>query len=249
MHTDFGNIADDFFVNLNLQTTLPLPRSRETVLSYFEAVQKQFPGMASFYQRDGGEYVLEGDRESGTYRWMELQTHQLSAGYFNPGRLGDAYHLHQWLLERCVYFLGISGLDVEALDVMFGFNLDYRGNRDAIVADALLAGSPLALLASEVGVRAVEFEPSLVVALDEGCYLQARLSLETRSSSYQVRTGQYEDEPISVYFTMRRYPATGTLIKLAESFATQADACEELASRVVVPSVIQPIAAAIASSQ
>jgi len=68
MDADFANVADDFFVNLSVQTTLPLPRNRETVLHFFEAVQKQFAGMTSFYQRDGGEYVLEGDRESGCYQ-------------------------------------------------------------------------------------------------------------------------------------------------------------------------------------
>jgi len=249
MDADLLNLTDDFFVNLNLQTTLPLPRSRETVLQFYEAVQKHFSDMRSFYQREGGEYVLEGDRESGSYQWAELQAHQLSAGYFNPPRLQDAYSLHAWLLERCVYFLGVSGLDVEAMDVMFGFNLDYRGNRDQIVAEALLNGSPLASLVNDPNVRAVESEPSIVVALDEQCHLQARLSLETRSSSYQVRTGQYEEEPISIYFTIRRYPSPSEIINLSESFAQQCRTCEEMATRIIVPNVIQPILAAIASSQ
>jgi hypothetical protein len=249
MDVDFSNVADDFFVNLSLQTTLPLPRSRETVLHFCEAVQKQFADMTSFYQREGGEYVLEGDREEGCYRWMELQPHQLAAGYFNPPSLADAYSLHQWLLERCVYFLGVSGLDVEALDVLFGFNMDYRGNRDAVVAEALLAGSPMGMLAGDPRMRPTEFEPNVVVALDEQCYLQARLSLETRSSSYQIRTGQYEDEPISVYFTVRRYPVPGETIDPAASFSQQSDVCEDLVSRIIVPNVIQPIVTVIASSQ
>ena len=247
MDVDLLNLTDDFFVNLNLQTTLPLPRSRETVLQFYEAVQKHFPEMRSFYQRESGEYVLEGDRESGRYQWAELQSHQLSAGYFNPPSLEDAYRLHTWLLERCVYFLGVSGLDVEALDVMFGFNLDYRGNRDQIVAEALLSGSPLSSLVNDPSVRAVEAEPSMVVALDEQCHFQARLSLETRSSSYQVRTGQYEEEPISIYFTVRRYPSPSELIELKESFIHQSQSCEEIASRVIVPNVVQPILTAIAS--
>ena len=247
MHADFANIADDFFVNLNLQTTLPLPRGRETVLHFCEAVQKQFPDMASCYQREGGEYVLEGDRESGCYRWMELQTHQLSAVYFNPPALAEAFALHEWLLERCVYFLGVGGLDVEALDVMFGFTMDYQGNRDAIVAEALLAGAPMGMLAGDPRTRCVEFEPGIVVTLDEQCYLQARLSLETRCSSFQVRTGQYDDEPISVYVTVRRYPSPGRVMELAKSFSQQAEACEEMVSRAIVPNVIQPIVTAIAT--
>ena len=249
MMLEFDGVADDFFVNLNLQTTLALPDARETVLQFREAVQRDFPAMTSFYQRETGEYVLEGDREEGSYSWLELQTNRLTAGSFNPPSLDDALALHQWLLDRSVYFLGISGLDVECLDVLFGFNLDYRGNRDAIVASALLGDSPLAALVGEGAGGCVEFEPGIVVALDEDCYMQARLSLETRSSSYQVRTGQYDDEPISVYFTVRRYPTPGQVINMTESLADQAAACQDLVTRVVIPQVVHPIALAIAAGR
>ena len=249
MNLDFNSLIDDFFVNLNVQTTLPLPRSRETILQFFEAVQKEFAGMTNFYQREGGEYVLEGDRESGCYQWLELQSHQLTAGYFNPPSIEEAYRLHEWLLGRCVYFLGVSGLDVEALDVLFGFNMDYRGNRDEVVAEALLAGSPLGSLPGDPRVRTVECEPNLVVSLDEDCHLQARISMETRCDGFQVRTGQYEDEPISVYFTVRRYPAPGDVIKLGESFSRQCEAGEELIERVVMPQIIRPIVDVIASNR
>jgi hypothetical protein len=249
MSVDYGSVADDFFVNLNLQTTLALPTSRETVLHFYEAVQKEFPSMACFYQREGGEFILEGDREGGTYQWLELQANRMSAGHFNPASPAEAYRFHSWLLDRSVYFLGVSPLDVEALDVMFGFNLDYQGNRDAIVAQALLANSPLAALMTEGSARAVEFEPSLVVSIDEECSLQARLSLETRSSSYQVRTGQYDEEPISVYFAIRRYPIPGSVINIKESFVRQSRLCEDLTARIVVPQVIRPILAAIAAGE
>jgi len=246
---EFDDVADDFFVNLNLQTTLALPDARETVLQFCEAVQRDFPAMTSFYQRETGEYVLEGDREKGSYSWLELQTNRLTAGYFNPTSLDEALGLHQWLLDRSVYFLGISGLDVECLDVLFGFNLDYQGNRDAIVASALLGDSPLAALVGEVAGGCVEFEPGIVVALDEDCYMQARLSLETRSSSYQVRTGQYDDEPISIYFTVRRYPTPGQVINMTESLAHQAMTCQDLVKRVVIPQVVRPIALAISTGR
>ncbi len=247
MRFDFGNVADDFFVNLNLQTTLALPNSRETVLHFCEAVQKEFPEMTCFYQRETGEFILEGDRDSGNYQWMELQPHRLSAGHYNPPSIQEAYRLHTWLLQRSMYFLGVSPLDVEALDVMLGFNLDHQGNRDAIVSQALLANSPLAALAMEGSAKAIEFEPSLVVALDEDCSLQARLSIETRNNSYQVRTGQYEDEPITVYFAVRRYPVPGKVINIMDSFAQQCQMCEDITRRIVVPQIIQPISVAIAT--
>lgn len=240
--------ANDFFVNLDLQTTLALPDSRETILQFCEAVQKQFREMTNFYQRDSGQYVLEGDRDAGSYQWMELQSHQLSAGYFNPPGIESAYQLHGWLLDRIVYFLGIGGLDVEALDVLFGFNMDYQGNRDAVVAEALLSDSGLSAFSAEHTARFVEYQPSLIVALTEDCYTQARLSVETRSNSYQVRTGSYSDDPISVYFTVRRYPSPGTVMNIGESFSQQCDLAEDLADRIVIPQVVEPIAAAIAAA-
>ena len=246
---DYSTVADDFFVNLDLQTTLALPESRETILHFCETVQKEFAEMTSFYQRDTGQYVLEGDRDGGSYQWMELQAHQLSAGHFNPPDIESAYALHSWLLERVVYFLGISGLDVEALDLLFGFNMDFVGNRDEIVAEALLAGSPLSALVSEHPVRTVEFEPNFVVAVSEDCYTQARLSVETRCDSYQIRTGKYSDEPISLYFTIRRYPSAGSVLDLQESFRRQCELAEDMLERVVIPNVAEPIAALILSGR
>ncbi|MCD4825380.1 MAG: hypothetical protein K8S55_12355 [Phycisphaerae bacterium] len=246
---DFNNATDDFFVNLNVQTTMKLPGNRETVLHFFEAVQKEFPSMTSFQQRDSGEYVLEGDRESGNYQWVEMYSHRLCAGFFNPPSIEEAYRLHSWLLERSIYYLGISGLDIDAMDILFGFNLDYVGNRDELVADALLEESPLSRFLTEPGAKPIEFEPSLVFSLDEGCYLQGRISVETRSSSYQVRTGQFEEEPISVYLTVRQYPVPGKVMDMQKSFEQQCEQCEDLAARILLPQVIQPIAEAIAAGQ
>ncbi|MDP7162697.1 MAG: hypothetical protein QF792_04305 [Phycisphaerae bacterium] len=246
---DYSEAADDFFVNLNLQTTLALPNSREGILHFFEAVQRDFRAMASFYQRETGEYVLESNRQDGSYSWLELETNHMTAGFFNPPSLEEAYRLHRWLLDRSVYFLGISGLDVECLDILFGFNLDYDGNRDAIVAEALLGDSPLAALVGEDTAQCVECEPSLIIAIDEECYMQARISVETHSSSFQVRAGQYDDEPISIYFTIRRYPTSGKIINMTESLARQCKACEDLTQRIVIPQVVRPVALAIATAQ
>ena len=249
MTDSFDAFSDDFFVNIDVQTSLPLPDSRETILQFCEACQKQFPDMTSFYQRESGEFLLEGDRDQGTYRWMELAARRLSTGYFNPPDMDRAQFQHQWILDRCTYYLGISHLDVDSLDVVLGFNLDYRGNRDAIVSEALLAGSALGELADQDDLIPLGFEPSFIVALDGECYLQARLSLETRGNSYQIRTGNYEDEPISVYFTVRGYPRPGSKFDLQEAFERQVRCARDLTQRIVLPKVIAPIAATIASNR
>ncbi len=249
MSVDYSSIADDVFVNLNLQTALPLPDNRETVLNFYEAVQKQFRSMTMLYQRESGEYVLEGDRESGRYQWMEIQSNRLAAGAFNPDDLESAFRFHRWLLQRSVYYLGVGGLDVECIDLMFGFNLDYVGNRDAIVSQALLEGSPLAAMSGEIGADCVEFEPNIVFALEQDCYRQVRLSIETRGSSFQIRTGQYEPEPISVYLTVREHPRPGEVLDFNAAFAQHCQVLEELTSSVVIPNVLQPIASAISTAQ
>jgi hypothetical protein len=192
--------------------------------------------------------VLEANREQGHYLWMELHNNRLTAGHFNPQAGDVTYRLHHWLLEHSVYFLGIGGLDVELLDVMFGFNLDYHGNRDEIVAQSLMGDSALGALAAESTTGCIECEPSMVVALDEDCYLQARVSLETRSSDYQVRTGRYDNEPISIYFTVRRMPTPGKIMNMNESLTRQCEICEDICRRIVVPKIVHPIAVAIASS-
>ena len=249
MANSFDAFSDDFFLNADLQTSLPLPESRETILQFCEACQKQFPEMGAFYQREGGEFVLEGDRDRGSYRWLELDSRRLSSGFFNPPDAEQALFQHRWVLDRCTYYLGVSHLDVECLDVVFGFNLDYRGNRDAIVTEALLQGAALGSLVESGEMTPLGFEPSFIVALDRECYLQARLSLETRGNSYQVRTGNYDDEPISIYFTIRAYPAPGRRFNILESFDRQAAQAMELTQRIVIPKIVNPVAAAIAASR
>ena len=249
MASDYRTAADDFFVNMDLETTLALPTSRETVLLFCEAIQREFPEMTGFFQRDGDTYVLEGDREKDQYRWMELHPKRLSSGAFNPADLDEASHLHRWLLDRSTYFLGIGGLDVDCLNVTLGFNFNFVGNRDEIVAAALLGDSPLAAMSSQAGVRCLEFQPWVVVSLDEECYLQARLGLETRSSSYEVRTGQYNDEPISVYLTVRRYDRPGETVKPVEWLAQLTRTCDDLVDQIVRPNVLRPLAEAIAAAE
>ena len=249
MATSFSNFSDDFFVNADLNTSLTLPRERETVLHFCESVQKEFADLTDFYQREAGAHVLEGNRQSGSYRWMEIDTRRLASGSFNPDDMDEAYRLHRWILDRSRYFLGISHLDVESLDLVYGFNLDYVGNRDAIICDALVAGTPLGTLISEAASSAISFEPSLIVAVDEECSLQARMAIETRNSSYQVRTGNYEQEPISVYFTIRAHPRPGERFDPTQSLPRQREIGEDLLGRVVIPQIVCPIASAIAAAQ
>src|SRR5438105_1149653 len=124
----YSSLCDDFGVYVYLNTKMELPTSRETVLHFFEALQKFFPKMTDFERRDSGEYVLEEDRETGSYRWASMESKRLSTGFVNPPSLEDADAQHQRVLEVAPYHLDFTGLDVEAQDVLFVFDLPYAGN-------------------------------------------------------------------------------------------------------------------------
>ena len=39
----YSQFSDDFYVNMNLSTEMELPSGRETVLHFFERLQKKYP--------------------------------------------------------------------------------------------------------------------------------------------------------------------------------------------------------------
>ena len=118
--------ADDFYVNMNLNTEMELPSNRDTVLHYFEQMKKAFPELRNFYTRESGDLVLEGDKEQGAYRWLAIEPRRLCSGQVNPETVEDAYRQHEMVLEMAPHLLTISVLDCEALDVMFGFDFHVR---------------------------------------------------------------------------------------------------------------------------
>ncbi|MFO0908132.1 MAG: hypothetical protein U0794_07200 [Isosphaeraceae bacterium] len=241
----FSHDADDFYVNVNLNTEMELPNSRDTVLHFFEQMRKGFPDLRNFYTREAGDLVLEGDKEQETHRWLAIEPRRLCSGMINPETLADAYRQHELVLDLAPHLLTISVLDCEALDVMFGFDFTYEGNHDEIVAEALGLGQAFEGLLDLGGARVLNYEPSLTLSLDDSCRLQCRLSLETRTNAFQVRTGEFPDDQISVYFTVRQYWGHGPDASFKESFLRQRAIGEEALQRIVIPRIVRPLAQAI----
>ena len=239
--------ADDFYINVNLNTEMELPTSRDTVLHFFEQMKKRFPDLRNFYTKEEGELVLEGDKEQESYRVISIEPRRLTSGHVNPDTLEAAYAQHELVLELAPHLLTISVLDCEALDVMFGFDLDYDGPHDELVAEALGVGQAFEGLSDLAGSRVLNFEPTITLALEPSCRLQARLSIETRTTALQVRTGEFDDEQISVFLTIRQYWGNGPERTFLDSFIKQRAIGEELARNYVVPRIVQPLARAIAS--
>jgi hypothetical protein len=239
--------ADDFYVNLNLNTEMELPTSRDTVLHYFEQMKKAFPDLRNFYTRESGDLVLEGDKEEQSYRWLALEPKRLCSGLVNPDTLEEAYRQHEMVLEHAPHLLTISVLDCEALDVMYGFDFTFEGNHDEVVAEALGVIPGLEAMFEGGSARVINYEPTITLALEDSCRLQARLSIETRTNAYQVRTGEFGDDQISLYFTVRQYWGQGTEGTFLDAFRRQRSLGEELLQTAVIPRIVRPLARAIAS--
>jgi len=95
--------------------------------------------------------------------------------------------------------------------------------------------------------KVINCEPSIMFGLDEQLRLQCRLSIETRTNAYQIRTSQFHEEPISVYFTVRQYWGGQPYKSFVESYKRQRELCQELVDQHIIPSVVRPIAQVIAA--
>ena len=102
-------------------------------------------------------------------------------------------------------------------------------------------------LTDEPGAKAVDFQPSVTVALSDDCRLQARIDVVTRTNSYQVRTGDYSDDCISVYLILRRYWGDRPKLPLEKLMEQMAEKADYLCTSYIVPRVLKPISSAIAS--
>ncbi|QDT64574.1 hypothetical protein [Calycomorphotria hydatis] len=243
----YGSFADDFYINLNLNTEMRLPDGRETILSFLERIQKQYPTMRNFYTRENGDFVLEEDKEQGHQRWVSLEPRRICSGYVNPASVDDAVEQHKLLLELVPYMLSISPLDCEALDYMVGFDFSYRGNHDALVAEALGTGAAIDGLLDIPGAEVLNYEPSVTISLEDDCRTQARLMIETRTNAYQVRRGEFPEEQISVYFTVRQYGSLDAGVTYESRLDVLKQHSEHLMQTYVIDSVLRPLAQAIAT--
>jgi hypothetical protein len=96
------------------------------------------------------------------------------------------------------------------------------------------------------GTTFISNEPALTFAVDDECRTQCRVNVETRTNAYQIRTGEFQDEQVSVYVTARQYgslPADETYVEIVDRLAKL---CREVVDGYVVDGVLQPLARAIA---
>tara|TARA_R100001132_G_scaffold27404_1_gene33119 strand:+ start:16736 stop:17482 length:747 start_codon:yes stop_codon:yes gene_type:complete len=244
----YSMLSDDYFINLNLCTEMTLPSSRDTVLNFFERVQKSFPSMRNFYNRGENGFILEEDKEEvGQQRWMSLESQRICSGYLNPKDPEDCLEQNRLMLELVPYMLSVSPLDCEALDYIVGFDFTYRGNHDALVAEVLGANHAVDSLLQIPGSQALNYEPSITLSLEDSCRCQARLLIETRTNAYQVKREEYPDEQISVFFTLRQYGSQSADTRLEDTMLDLKTRSDQLLKDYVIDQVLRPLAQAIST--
>jgi hypothetical protein len=148
-------------------------------------------------------------------------------------------------MELAPYALSVSPLDCEALDLLMGFDFTYRGNHNQLIAEALGVCPALERLTSLPGATIINYEPSLTFALDEDCRIQCRFNIEARTNAYQIRTGEFQEEQLSVYVTARQYGS----LPANQSYAGMLDrlwvVCRDVVDNYVIDTVLQPLARTI----
>jgi len=241
----YGAFSDDFYLNMNLSTEMELPQGRESVLHYFEQVRRRYPKMQNFYSREKSEYVLEEEKDAGAYRWVSVEAKRVNSGVVNPQSFDTAADQHRAILDLVPFELSISPLDCESLSVMLGFDFAYRGNHNEVLAEAVGVPPALDRFLSVPYERLLSYEPAIQFALDDDCRTQCRVSFESRSSAYQVRTGEFGDDQISVYLTVRRYDSLGPDENYSSEFDRLAGLCRELVDGYLVTNILRPLQQAI----
>lgn len=245
MSESYRALCSDFYVNQKLSLKLDLPRERQTVLDMFDRVRRQYPTMGQF-RRYRDEVALEAEAGAEPNRWVAIRTNNIRSGMVNPDALSDAYALHAHVLEVAPYFLSISPLDVDFLELLYGFDIQTERNQDEAVHEALIAGSSLAGLLDVPDARVSDCQPLFgLMVRDAGGEVEVNFEVKTRSPD----RGGRADEPISIYLTLRRFGPVAEVRQLPDVLKQLARLGEELAESRVVPNLVVPIRDAAGSGR
>jgi hypothetical protein len=248
MSSELGSVSDDFYISNRLFLKMEMALERETILHFFDRIRKEFPLMNRFRRREAAYLLEEDPTESLSRRWLRLEQSSLRFGYFAPPSLAAVREMAETIYTTAPYFLTFSDIDYDHMELVYGFDLEYRGNHDQIVAETLWQEHPLGqFLVGEEATHAIDSQPYFGVTLNEACDLQAYIETKSRTSTFEVRTGEYERQPLSVFLTIRKYWNPQTDAGLPEVALSLFQHADRLSTEKVVPLLVNPLAQAIAS--
>lgn len=247
MTISYSSFCDDFFVDMYISTRFDLPNERDTLLTFFERITKQFSSMRSLSREGESGFCLEEDPQGGRNRWVSVDVDRVGAGFVNPESFQEAFELPKLVIDLVPYMLGIRSLDIDSVDLTFGMDFDYAGNHNEIIAEALFGGSAFSRIFDWAGAGPLNLSPSVVVALDDECTTRARLTVDCRTDESEIRSKKFdEDKPISMYLTVRQFPLAGRDFELKNAFEKLCEITVDFMDEKIVPNFVMPLTNAIA---
>lgn len=247
MSNSYAALCDEFYVNMRLGTLMKMSTDRATIVSFFERMQRLYPDMVNFHQdARHGESSIEENREGNSYRWLSMEPNRLSSGYLNPPEPADAYKYNASVLETVPYYLAVSQVDLDYLDVLWGFDFSCKGNHHELIAEALLGESPMGRLMDAPGAKGINFELSGIVALSDDARTHARVWIEPRTTPNQVRSGDFPEEMLSLYCIVRQWSGGRRLPELHDLHKELIEQGERFIHERVLNTFVAPIRDAIA---
>lgn len=244
----FSAFCDEFYVNSRLFFKLDLAPSRESVLHFMEQVRRAFPRMTRLRRRDRDSLVLDEEcRENHGRRSLRIDSHALRFGCHRPPEMGYVTKYADLILQQAPHHLSLSDLDYDYMEISYGFDLEYRGNHDELVAETIFADLPLLQALTRDQERVIDCQPFFGVKLTEDCEQQVYLEVKGRTTTFEIRTGEYEPTPLSVLVIVRCYWGVANDRDLSIVHRELLETGQQYAVRCAVPYLVQPLAAAIAS--
>jgi len=249
MINGYGAVCDDFYVSSRLFLKLEMSLEPEAVLHFFDRIRKEYPTLRKLRRREAGAFTLEDEAdEHGSRRWIRLDADSLRFGHFGPPDLDEVRRFGQLILTQAPYHMTFSELVYDHLELIYGFDLRYNGNHDQLVAETLCADHAAGgFMFADQAAHIIDAQPYFGIALTPECDLQAYVEVKSRTTTFEMRSGNFEGEPISVFLTARKYWGLQGTAAPAEALLTLFDVADELATEKVVPNFVNPLAAAIAS--
>lgn len=248
MSYGLGAQCDEFSVHCRLYLKLDMALDHEAILHFFDRVRKDHPCLKKLRRREGGAFSLEDEAEDqGTRRWLRLEPNCIKFGCAAPTQPDEVRPFGSLILTQAPYHLTLSDLVYDHLEVVYSFDLRYRGNHDKLIAETLMADHLAGdFLFSDRAHHVLDAQPCYGIALSGDCDLQAYVEVKSRTSAYEVRADNYPGSAISVLLTVRRYWGLADGISPQEMLPVLFDTADELATEKIVPGFVNPLAAAIA---
>ncbi|MDA1007702.1 MAG: hypothetical protein O2800_01670 [Planctomycetota bacterium] len=190
--------------------------------------------------RQGTFLVIDTPRNAGERMFAALMPTEIMSVHASPPSLSDAYRLHRTILEIAPFYLSISPLDVSSLDLSYTFQLETDGNCDEIVAEALLAHSPLLAMLGSSGSSIFDSQPFAAFQIDEASDTSGVLEVRTIDASFETM-GESAANRIFVDLTIRRSRGISDVKQLPNLLAKLVEHGERIVEEGLIPHILVPL--------